>query len=656
MKKVFFIALSALFFNSFPIQAQAGSQNGIGEDEETLFTVGGEPVSKEEFEYVYRKNNPAKQNDYSKASLEEYLDLYINFKLKVKEARTLQIDTIDAVQQELERYRQQLVKSYFDKEVSDQLLANAYDRMREEIQVYHIMMSAAPNASPDDTMSTLNRMKEVRQGLVAGYDWDETAKDVSHDSNTKNDGGYLGYMTSLQIPDEKFEDVIYSTKKGEISPVFRTQYGYHIVKTGARRPASGTVQVAHLLIKTPNNPNKEQVEAAQSKAKMIYDQIMAGASFDSLARAMSDDKGTAPKAGVLPAFGTGKMLPEFETAAFALKEAGDISKPVKTAYGFHIIKLIDKTPLASFDDMKADLTRKLQRSGRTDKARTEYIASSKLKYNFVQYAPALQKFKAGIDSAILINTWRARKAVNKNEVLFRLNDREYTVKDFAEHVQRGQRAFRERSINEKVDRLYDQFVEEMVIEYALGKKYEDFRRLLKEYRDGILLFELTEEKVWQKAMQDTTGLDAFYDGHKGDYMWGERTDATVYTISDQVIAKKIRKSLKKGMDPEAIKNKYNKAGLDVVSVKEGVFAEGQQPLVDKVGKKVGLSEDFLNDDGTVAIVNINKIVAPTSKTLAEAKGYVISDYQEYLEKLWVKELRAKYPVDVNKQVFNNMIK
>lgn len=649
------IALSTCM-TAFTVQAAPPKGPGGSDGGPVLFEVGGEPVSRDEFEYVYRKNNPSKQNDYSKASLEEYLELYINFKLKVKEARTLRIDTLPAVQSELDRYRKQLVKSYFDKAVTENMTAAAYDRMLVEIDASHIMVAVQPGAAPADTLNAYNKIVEIRKKLDQGADFGELAQQLSEDPSAKENRGNIGFVTGLQIPDEQFENALFNTPKGSYSRPVRTRYGYHLIKPGNRRSNRGTVQVAHLLIKFPKENNAERRQEALDKITALREAIRQGASFDSLVYVHSEDKTTSAKGGLLEAFSTGKMVSTFEDAAFSLSKPGDVSEPVETNYGFHLLKLVERTPLAGYEDMKAEVLRRLQRAGRYDEARARYIRSAQKEFGLQENSSVLDGFTAAMDSSLLINTWRARKATNNDAVLFTLGGRPYRIDDFAQHVERSQRAYRDQDIAAKIQRLYDQYLEDNTIEYALGRRDEAFRRLLQEYRDGILLFELTEEKVWQEAMRDTVGLEQFYSRHRNDYLWDERVEAIVYTIQDAKTAKKVRKTLSSGASESEVLTRYNKDGAqNTVRAERGIFLPNQNPFVDAAGRKTGLSDNQTNESGNTVIVQVTKLLEKTPKSLDEAKGYVISDYQEFLEDRWVEELRQRYPVKVHQDVFNAMI-
>ncbi len=660
MKKDFLaLAWTVLCAVCAPVLMASGQQDQSGgtDQEEVLFSVGNEPVSRSEFDYVYRKNNPSKQNDYSRSSLEEYLDLYINFKLKVREARALRIDTLPTVQSELDRYRKQLVKSYFDRAVTDGMTASAYDRMMMEIDAHHIMISVQPGAEPEDTLAAYNRIRQIRDRLLKGEDFGALAAMVSEDPSAVENKGNIGYVTGLQIPDASFEDALFNTPKGQISQPVRSRYGYHLVKPGERRSNRGTVSVAHLLVKVPKDADEETRSAALKRATELREQIRGGIPFDSLVMKNSDDKGTAAQGGRLEPFSTGKMVPAFEEAAFALKNPGDVSEPVETSYGYHLIRLIEHNPLPGYEEMKGEIMRRIQRAGRYDEARNQFIRQAQSEFGMKENPSALAQFIANTDSSILINTWRARKATRLQDTLFMLGNTPFMIEDFAAHVERSQRAYRDEDIAAKVNRLYDQYVEDISVEYALGRRDEPFRRLLQEYRDGILLFELTEEKVWQQAMRDSTGLMAFYEQNKQRYLWDERVEAVIYTIEDAKTAKKVRKSLQGGATDEEILSKYNTEDQDpVVRTEFSNYLKGQSAFVDAAGSEIGLAENQSNESGHVVIVQVLELLPKMPKSLDEAKGYVISDYQEHLEKSWVAELRAKYPVQVNSEVLESMIR
>ncbi|MBC8048389.1 MAG: peptidylprolyl isomerase [Fimbriimonadaceae bacterium] len=652
VKKISFIILLC-------VTAQASFSQTNGKDP-VLFSVAGQPVTKSEFMYVYQKNNPNKKNDFSKASLQEYLDLYINFKLKVTEARAIQIDTTAKVRDELEKYGDQLIKSNFDKEVMDAAVQQHYNRMQNERQVSHIMITLNADAKPEDTLVALSKITAAQERLKKGEDFAKVAGEISSDPNAKDNGGLLGWMTGYSIPDMNFEDAAYNTKVGDVSNIVRSKYGYHIIKVNQERPASGQVKVAHILIKPKNlnnNPATPDLDGAKAKADSISNLIASGQiTFEDAVSKFSDDNTTKGKDGALEIFGVGRMVPPFETAAFALKNVSDISAPVKTNYGYHILKLLEKKPVAGLEDSKADIRSKIERSDEYNILRRDFVAKAKAKYNFKEYPENKNELIAKLDSSFINSSWKMYKAAGMNKPLFSLSDKTYTQKDMAGFIDLNQKAYRDKDITEKYNKMFKQASEQYIIEYDLSTKNEDFRRLMQEYRDGIPLFALLEQKVWTAAAKDTLGLEKYYEEHKSEYMWDERADAKIYRSPDEATAKEVRKLVQKDTPDSIIINKFIIDSVEAVSIESGLYLAGQNSNIDKLNKQPGLGENILGADGSVTFVKISKMVPSQPKTLKEARGYVISNYQDHLEKKWIEDLKAKYSVKVNEDVFNSMVK
>ncbi len=632
------------------------AQNGkTDHGNDVLFTVNGQPVTKEEFLYVYKKNNPDKLNDYSKESLNEYLDLYVNFKLKVTEARAEKIDTTEKVREELQKYGDQLIKSNFDKEVLEPAALRMYNKMQSERLVYHIMvgLETTPGA---DTASARNKVMMARERLMKGEDFAKVSLDVSTDKSNPADPGLVGWVTASQIPDINFENAVFATPVGTTSPVFKTKYGYHILKVVKERPSSGTVTVQHVLIKTPKDAKPAELTKAKIKTDSIYSAIKAGADFDEMAQKYSDDKMSAANGGKLEAFGTGKMVLPFQEAAFALKNPGDVAPPVQTTFGWHIIRLVERKPNGSYEEVKEDLKGKVERSAEYKDLRTEFVNNVKNKYLFTENIAAKKEMLLLLDSSFIKNNWSMNKASGMNKTMFSIGNKTFTQADMASFIEINQRTNRDRSIEDKYNKLYTLAMEQTLIEYDLSERNIDFKRLLQEYRDGLPLFAMLERKIWSKGSTDSVGLNNYYEQHKNEYMWEQRVEAKVYTVTDTKIAAKVKKMAKKKDSDKTIQAKYNTDSTEVVAIKTGLFLPGQDSNVDKMNQKVAIGEDILNADGSITFVKILRVVPPTNKTLDEARGYVISAYQDELEKQWIEELHKKYPVVVDQKVFNSMVK
>lgn len=625
-----------------------------------LFTIGGEPVMLSEFQYVYNKNNAHAPDAYTLKSLEEYLQLYINFRLKVREALELKMDTISSIKKELATYRQQLAKSYlYDREVTERLIEEAYERMQKEIRASHILISIDESGLPADTLEAYKKALDIRKRLLKGEDFATLARQFSADPSAKNNGGDIGYFTVFQTV-YPFESAAYQLKTGEISMPVRTKFGYHIIKVTDIRPARGKMKAAHILLKLPLNATPEQEKALLEKAEQVYHEATVdGVPFEKLVEKYSEDRQTNKKGGVLPEFGIGKMVQEFETAAFSLEKDGDISRPVKTEYGYHIIKRLSLEPLPSFEQAKNELKKKVERDSRSAIAKHHMVEKIKKEYGFVEYPKAKEALFKRIGDKLLEGKFAMENKTGLSEPLFTLAGKPYTQLDFVNFLEEKQKKKRTEAPLKVFNDFYTLFVEESCLAYEesqLERKYPDFKNLMKEYHDGILLFELTDTKVWSKAVSDTNGLKSFQETIKNKYMWGERADAEIYHLSPD-IAKAARKLIVKGkMSVGEIAAKFNTGGTEKVKFETGKFEKGQNELIDKMPWMPGVSKNITNNDQTVTIVKIKSILPATPKSLNEVRGFVISDYQEYLEKAWIEELKNKYPVAVVPGVLNRLVK
>jgi len=407
------------------------------------------------------------------------------------------------------------------------------------------------------------------------------------------------------------------------------------------------------MIRTPNNMSADDSLKLYGKIKEIYDKLKAGEKFEELAQQYSDDKSSARKGGELPWFGTGKMPTEFEDAAFAIKNKGDLSEIIRTKYGWHILKLVDKRGLTSFDEMKNELKAKVGKDSRSQAGRSSLIAKIKTEYKFKENIKARDEFYKVIDTSYFKGTWDPSKASKLTKTMFSLNDKVYTQADFAEYLASHQTQRPKADAREVVDPLYTQFVDESAIAYEearLDQKYPEFKALMQEYRDGILLFELTDQKVWSKAVKDTVGAKDFYEKNKSNYLWDERAEATVYTAADEKTAKEVRNLLKKRKTEKEILTEVNKNSQLNLSTESRIFNKGENEFVDK-NWNPDISPDITDaKNKKVVIVVVNKLLPKTPKSYNDSKGLVTADYQTYLEKEWINSLKKKYAVTIDKTV------
>jgi peptidyl-prolyl cis-trans isomerase SurA len=688
------------------------------QNDPVLMTVDGVPVTRGEFEAIYKKNN--KDVQVTREALDEYLELFINYKLKVREAEVQGMDTVGKFRSELEGYRKQLARPYLiDRDLNEALMREAYERMQQEVRASHILVQLASDPTPEDTAAAWKRVMALRERVLKGEDFAAVARAPggSDDPSAQKNGGDLGWFSALQMV-YPFETAAYTTKEGELSQPVRTRFGYHIIKVAGKRPARGQVRVAHIMLRSTTEDRPEQQQQAEARIREIHQRIVQGEyTFADAAMRFSEDESSNTKGGELPMFGTGKMIDEFEDAAFALSENNAISEPVRTRYGWHIIKRIEHQAPATYDAAKAELKSKIGRDSRAEITRRAFLDKLKKEYgltveqkNLAAINPLVNKaiFQKGtttndtllrkalkettyvkngvtydrelvgmlhkgklvsvrsrqyeeltqtMDDTVVVRsisqgwTYDRAKAAKLTKPVLIIRDRTYTQRDFLDYLEGKQRREREVEVKQLVDARFQEFVDESLLAYEdqnLENKYVDFRMLMKEYRDGILLFELTDRMVWGRAVKDSTGLEEFHAANNSRFMWDTRYDADIYTCANARVAKQVRDLLRKnvrGGEMMAVVNKNDPLALEIDN---GLFTADQKPYLAKLSTP-GLSAD-LPHDGRVVLVDLKKVLPPAPKAIDEARGAITAAYQDSLERAWLEELRARYTVQVNREV------
>jgi peptidyl-prolyl cis-trans isomerase SurA len=617
-----------------------------------VLVVDGEPTSLEEFENIFRKNN--RDSAITAQSLDEYMELFINFKLKVKEAREAGLDTVKKFKTELDGYRAQLARPYLtDADKLNDLVKEAYDNYKQEVHAAHILVKVDPNASPADTAKAYAKIMAIRERITKGEEFTALAKATSEDPSAKENAGDLGYFTAFQMV-YPFEKAAYQTKVGEVSMPIRTRYGYHLIYVYDKRPARGEMHVAHIVVKPKSEENSEA--NADAKIQEIYQKLLSGEStFEELASKYSDDPTSAKKGGELPWFGTGKMVLEFEDAAFGLTSNGDFSKPFKTAFGWHIIKRLDYKQLASFESMEKEIKNKVSKDSRAEQTKKSFIEKLKKEYAYTIDEVEMTKIVEKADS----NAYEGKIYVGKKSMekpLIKMNSLTITVSDFNEHMRAKGRSKPTMTPADYVRASANKLGEDKLLQLEdakLEEKYTPFRLLMKEYREGILLFEMTDQMVWSRAVKDTAGLAAFYETNKQKFMWPERAQVVMYTCSSADIAKKVRKMLKDNKDKSAIAGELNKESQLNLQVQEGLYAKEDNALLAKAPWQVGLSSDIADND-QIVIIQFKEIIAPSVKKLDEARGMITSEFQTFLEQEWISSMRKEHQFTVNKDVLHSI--
>ncbi len=652
MRNSLLIFLSVFFLNTL-----------IAQDDPVLFTVEGTPVSLSEFDYIYNKNN-GKNADYSEKSVQEYLDLYVNFKLKVQRAREMKLDTIKTLQKELDGYRKQLSNAYLvDNEVSDNLIKEVFERKKEDLRISHILIAASDKDNLVRQKEVQGKLQKIEKALAGGLKFEDVAKQFSDDKQSSVNGGDIGYITSM-LPQGfyDFESSVYGLKVGEVSAPVKSPYGYHIAKLTERRPARGEMEISHILIR--KKYKGQEVPGAKKKVDSLYNALKLGADFEKVCKEHSEDLKTKTRGGYLGFFGINRYEKSFEEAAFGLEVDNAIAAPIETAVGYHIIRRISKKDLTDFSKAKKQLKRVVSKSSRFDIARKALIEQIKEEGAFTENRNALGQFKSTLDKEFFNFQWEIPELPDMELFSFKNNQRA-TVREFAAYCKRSSKARlrynKTTDPNKAADELYDQFVTDAAIQYEesnLENKYPEFKALMREYREGILLFEATEREVWSKASSDTLGLKNYYNQNKEKYKWNERARVTQYdfNVTEAKKMKKVFKLLKKKSIPE-VQEKFKDDKLKIGS-KELVIDKSDDRLKDirkwKIGEMTRPSADVKM--GKTTVFKIMEILPAGQKQLSDARGYVISDYQDSLEKSWISDLKSKYTVQINEEVFKSLIK
>jgi len=602
------------------------------DDKKVLFTLDQKPVYNAEFIRVFEKNKDIVVEDDQK-DFDDYFELFVDFRLKLKQARDLNLDTLSSYTSDLSKYREQLIQPYLQNpEATQKLVDEAYQRTLEEINASHILVMVKPDASPADSLKAYQKISTARSKIVNGASFDSIAKLYSEDPSVKMNNGNLGYFSAFSMV-YSFENAAYKTPVGEVSSPFRTQYGYHILQVNDRRASPGEVQVAHIMVKN------DSTVLLQSKDKIdeIYKKLKQGDDFASIAREHSDDLSSAQKGGVLPKFGTGRMIKPFEDVAFALKNEGDFSQPFESDYGWHILKLLKKYPIPSYEELHTKLESKVKNGTRSSYVEQSLAQKIAKDYKVVTYKaklqayPNLSGFEGNKDTLLLIQ-----------EMSYNGNDLYSFGKDFKDRSKED---------------IFEEFSNKMIIAYYkehLDETNKEFALTYQEYKDGLLLFELLQKEVWEKSEKDTLGLQRYFDQNRSKYVWKKRAELSIASCTQMEKASLVQKLLLEDKNTDTIKSMVNEGATIHVLFSKGKLEEGSSKLPDGYTFKLGVSDIFEEEAHHFTIIDVDRIFEPQWKELKETRGEVMNDYQNYLETEWVKNLRQTYNVKVNKKNYKQL--
>ena len=648
MRKKIFLALCGLL----SIYTSAQENNPI------VLEINNKPITKSEFLKVYLKNNPNPKFD--KVAIDEYLNLYKKFKFKVLEAQHLGYDTLPNLKTELAGYRKTLSLPYLtDKIENEKLITECYERLKKEIRASHILIKIDENAQPADTLEAYNRITQLKKKIEKGADFGAIAREYSDDPSAQYNNGDLGYFTAFQMVFQ-FENAAFNTKIGEISNPIRTKFGFHIIKATDSRSAKGTMKAAHIMISANEKSTDEEKLNAENKIQEIYEKLKKGEPFEELAQNFSEDLSSSEKGGILPEFGTGtttRMITEFETNAFSLEKDNDFSAPFKTDFGFHIVKRIQLTPLASFEKLKKEIQSKINRDDRVHLSQNHFIEKLKKEYNYqVLSTKELKWFYKNIDTNYYNGGWTGN-GLTTNKELFKIDQKVFTQKEFSNYLAENYRQIRKTSIKQLVNDQFKNWVNFELLAFEksqLEVKYPDFKTLMQEYHDGVLLYEIMTDLIWNKASLDTIGLNTYFEANKNKYMWKERINATIYECGSQKIADKVVKLLKNDtINSRHVLQIINDTSELNLSVKTNLYEKENTAFLKNTTLKKGVNLPYQHGL-KIYVVKVDEIIPPSAKLLNETKGLVITDYQNYLEQTWLEELSKKYSFKVIEENIYNL--
>ena len=648
MRKKIFLALCGLL----SIYTSAQENNPI------VLEINNKPITKSEFLKVYLKNNPNPKFD--KVAIDEYLNLYKKFKFKVLEAQYLGYDTLPNLKTELAGYRKTLSLPYLtDKIENEKLITECYERLKKEIRASHILIKIDENAQPADTLEAYNRITQLKKKIEKGADFGAIAREYSDDPSAQYNNGDLGYFTAFQMVFQ-FENAAFNTKIGEISNPIRTKFGFHIIKATDSRSAKGTMKAAHIMISANEKSTDEEKLNAENKIQEIYEKLKKGEPFEELAQNFSEDLSSSEKGGILPEFGTGtttRMITEFETNAFSLEKDNDFSAPFKTDFGFHIVKRIQLTPLASFEKLKKEIQSKINRDDRVHLSQNHFIEKLKKEYNYqVLSTKELKWFYKNIDTNYYNGGWTGN-GLTTNKELFKIDQKVFTQKEFSNYLAENYRQIRKTSIKQLVNDQFKNWVNFELLAFEksqLEVKYPDFKTLMQEYHDGVLLYEIMTDLIWNKASLDTIGLNTYFEANKNKYMWKERINATIYECGSQKIADKVVKLLKNDtINSRHVLQIINDTSELNLSVKTNLYEKENTAFLKNTTLKKGVNLPYQHGL-KIYVVKVDEIIPPSAKLLNETKGLVITDYQNYLEQTWLEELSKKYSFKVIEENIYNL--
>lgn len=663
---------NSLFLVSFFLISVVFAQQKQGSP--VLFSIDDSvKVTKDDFLRVHKKNASMEtEQDYSLPALQNYLDMYINFKLKVIDAKNAGCDTLPDLIEELGIYRHQLAEPYLtDSEAKKDLLAEAYKHYCYDLRASHIVIPLDREATGKDTLVAYKKAMEIRRKALKGEPFEKLVENFSEDFSAKSKltrskksyGGDLGYFSAFGTV-YPFEKAAYAMNVGDISMPVRTDFGYHIIKLTDKQTTLGKIKAAHILINFPPNPTQAQKDSVHNQIMQAFKDLKDGMSFQEAVMRYSDDKGNSEVPGLIPEFTANRMTPDFVQALYSLKK-GMISAPVLTRYGWHLIYLIDYTGVPDSSAIMAEIEYRYAKDARSRIPLGNFIKTLRKEYRYKEIPGALEQFSKLIPDSLTKGTWVYTPGPAFKKILFTIESKEYTFGEFAEYLEENQKRNIDKSKASMIDLSLSQFSGLQLQQYELERfeiKHPEYADLMQEYRDGVYLFEISSMKVWAKASLDTVGLEKFYEENKDKYRWSKKIEGILFTYdATNLETAKVKKFMQK-----MYAKKYSFEKIQAQALKqfgegnfilvEDSFEPGANVMVDRAPWALGLTGELHSGDVLKSFMIVQNLVPSTYKQFDEIRGLVVADYQNYLEKEWVKELRAKHKITIDQNVLKSMVR
>ncbi|MBN2666983.1 MAG: peptidylprolyl isomerase [Bacteroidales bacterium] len=626
-------------------------------DEEILMTVAKMDVEAGEFVRMFNKSLDPEY----RVEIDEYLQQFIAFKLKVADAVEHGYDTTMAFREELNGYRNQLAQTWLtDPDIREKTLRKAYQRYLEEINASHILVNCPQNASPDDTLKAYGKAIEIRKRILGGEPFGEIALSESDDKSAMTNRGSLGYFTVFQMI-TPFEDAAYSLQPGTVSEPVRTPFGYHIIKVIDRRPSRGKIRVSHIMKSVPPGSDEQAVSKAKNEISQVYEKLGKGESFAKLASENSDHRESAANGGELNWFGAGEIINEFSEAAFSIKDTGEYTKPVRSPYGFHIIKLLEKKGPGTYEEAKPFLESRLNQTDLVSLGKKSFIDRLRKEYDFRVDPEVRNWFIKNTDTLIIRGKAKYPAHSIPKGNIYSFAGKSLSASDFASYLEKRDRAIETDNPSQFIDASVESLASEEIMKYEdsiLEKKHPDFKYLMKEFHDGILLFEISSDKVWNRVQEDSAGLLLHYELNKDKFLSDRSIEGKVYTLRDTKggvsLEKSFRKYARKQDADEKLLARFNKGSDTLLTITEGRWKAGDDPEIDNVEWMPG--DHFITLNGFPAVLKIIKVNEPAPLPFREVQADIISSYQDWLNEEWIRELRGSFAVKTDEQVLKEVKK